>query len=358
MLYLVSVSSKEGTYMKVKKSLLILAILTALCLAAGCGDKKKTGENKNIRKIETNKAIQNFSFNPTNNKNAKHFLKIPAPHCCGQVVHPDILYFKNGFHGYKYYLAYTPYPFSNDDYENPCLAVSNDGINFIKTANMKNPIVTAPPDVKQGGHQSDTDIMFYNNELVIHYVYNKVNVWGPAKFYRIASNDGIHWSKPQLIFMGDKDKSCVSPAFIPQGKIIKMWYVRNEGNLAFTESNNDEKSWSTPEYCIADMGNWKIWHIDVINSRNMYEGLFCARFGRSKIRALFYARSTNGIDWSVSKKPILYPSKAGWDDAEIYRSTFVDDNGTYKIWYSARSKANTWHIGYTKFTQSEINASL
>ena len=63
-------------------------------------------------------------------KNADSYLKTPTPDRTNQANHPDVLYFKDGFHGYKYYMAYTPYAYSNDRVENPCILVSNDGVNF------------------------------------------------------------------------------------------------------------------------------------------------------------------------------------------------------------------------------------
>ena len=49
-----------------------------------------------------------------------------------EFTHPSVLYFEKGFNGYKYWMAYTPYHNCNVNIENPCIAVSNDGINFIK----------------------------------------------------------------------------------------------------------------------------------------------------------------------------------------------------------------------------------
>src|SRR5690625_4256142 len=48
----------------------------------------------------------------------------------GQATHPDVLYFENGWGGYKYWMAYTPYPFSDDSLENTSITYSNDGVNW------------------------------------------------------------------------------------------------------------------------------------------------------------------------------------------------------------------------------------
>lgn len=45
-----------------------------------------------------------------------------------EVVHPDVLYFENGWNGYEYWMVFTPFPNSNAQYENPSIAVSHDGL--------------------------------------------------------------------------------------------------------------------------------------------------------------------------------------------------------------------------------------
>ncbi|MBA3458618.1 MAG: hypothetical protein H0T46_01550 [Deltaproteobacteria bacterium] len=67
-------------------------------------------------------------------------LEIPTYDGSGQVVHPDVL-----FDGYRYLLAYTPYPFSNGRFENPSIAISDDGLAFREIAPGVNPIAPAPP---------------------------------------------------------------------------------------------------------------------------------------------------------------------------------------------------------------------
>ena len=42
-----------------------------------------------------------------------------------QTTHPDVLYIPTGFNGYKYWLSHTPYPYTNDFYENPEIVCSN-----------------------------------------------------------------------------------------------------------------------------------------------------------------------------------------------------------------------------------------
>ena len=58
-------------------------------------------------------------------------LNIPTYDGSGQAVHPDVYYNANGWNGYRYWMAMTPYPNGNAAYENPSIVVSNDNLNWI-----------------------------------------------------------------------------------------------------------------------------------------------------------------------------------------------------------------------------------
>jgi hypothetical protein len=55
-------------------------------------------------------------------------LNIPTYDGSGQAVHPDIYYNANGWNGYYYWMAMTPYPNGDAAYENPSIIVSNDNL--------------------------------------------------------------------------------------------------------------------------------------------------------------------------------------------------------------------------------------
>ncbi|MFL0198182.1 hypothetical protein ACJDU8_21845 [Clostridium sp. WILCCON 0269] len=283
------------------------------------------------------------------NINANSLKPLNIKTCDGfnQPMHPDVLYINAGFHGYKYWMAYTPYPYGNGSYENPCIAASNNGLSWITPNGLKNPIAPHPKDVKVGGHFSDTDIILDNNKLVVYYVYNKENVLGPSKFYRSISSNGIKWSKPQLIYKCKYPISGYSPAVIKDNGIYKMWYISESNVMSYVTSKNST-DWSKRKTCEINIPNWTIWHLNVIKSDIGYEGLLTARDNRAGYTALYYIKSTDGIVWSASKLPVIYPSAHGWDSQNIYRSSFVIKDGSYNVWYSGCDYNNKWGIGYTR----------
>lgn len=264
-----------------------------------------------------------------------------------QSIHPDIVYISSGFNGYKYWMSYTPYPYSLDSFENPCIAASNDGINWGAPKGLKNPIVPPPDDIKSGGHYSDTDIIFDNEKLVVYYVYNKRNTNGPSSFYRVVSSDGVNWSHPELIYQTDPAISGYSPGIIKETDGYRMWYT-SDGNMMFYTTSSNGSHWTKPFYCSINQKGWAVWHVDIIKTDIGYEGLLCATNYQTRRRALFYIRSHYGITWESSSLPIISPSDKGWDCFEIYRATMLKQNGLYRIWYSARNNSQIWRIGYTE----------
>jgi hypothetical protein len=88
------------------------------------------------------------------------------------------------------------------------------------------------------------------------------------------------------------------------------------------------------------------WLYLMINARRMLF-LLC-----SIDRAKWFLLTECGWDqyFSLSSRrdvlPIMLPSETGWDNDEIYRSTFLIEQGLLKLWYGARSKQNEWNVGY------------
>lgn len=309
----------------------------------------------NLRMYYKDEQLKDCYYSNTLKRNSRYPLNINTYDGSNQAVHPDIVYNPGGIFNHKYWLAFTPYPYENDKFENPCILVSEDGINFVKPKGAKNPLDNVNRKNNPGGHLSDTDLIYTNNELLLHYVYNTESVEVPSKFYEIKSDNGITWSKPNMVYKTRKNTRGFSPTFVSEkDNTIKLWYYQSEDNLMFTESNDGEKTWKPLIKCKINMGEWKGWYVDIIKTDIGYEGLICARQPQLNQYALFYARSKDGLKWSVPKYPLIFPNEHSWDSRFIYRSTFLKENGIYRVWYSACNQKDQWHIAYTQFTDAEI----
>lgn len=101
-------------------------------------------------------------------------------------THCGIQYSESPINGYQYFMALSPFPYENDDYENPCFFYAVERENGVPpkdfVAYPNNPLEGFP-----GGSDfnSDPDILIYGNEL---YVSNR-------PFYRQPLHQAVHVSK-------------------------------------------------------------------------------------------------------------------------------------------------------------------
>lgn len=268
----------------------------------------------------------------------------------GQTVHPDIIKFELGFKGalsstYRYIMAITPYPYGNDDYENPCVIVSTSGESFIED-NIPNPITPAPVNPH---HHSDTDIIYYNGMFYLYYRYdNSIKLK--------TSNNLVTWTPEKKVNLEG-----ASPAFIYDydSNKFKCWICQFNVGVEYYESADGEVFTGQTLTDIPNrIGDLYVWHIDVqkLKLSGKYIALitYSSGAGGKSPTYLFFGVSNDGLHWTVYDKPILSPSVSGWDNRFIYRSTFIVENGKIKVWYSAADTALRWHVGYC---EADINVS-
>ena len=142
-----------------------------------------------------------------------------------QVVHPKVLYFPNKFGNHKYWMAYTPYPFANDKYENPCVAYSSDGYNWTNIDG--NPL----DDPAGDGYNSDTHLVYVEStgtlEIWYRYVSNYKNPPVSEIICRQTTKDGINWTEKEIIINNTSGQytQYLSPAVIHDGEKYKVWVV-------------------------------------------------------------------------------------------------------------------------------------
>jgi hypothetical protein len=79
-------------------------------------------------------------------QHAEDELIVPTFDGTQNIAHPSMEYIDTSWNGYKYWLAFTPYPAENR--ENPSIAYSNDGITW-DTTGLSNPVVP-PGDTAAG----------------------------------------------------------------------------------------------------------------------------------------------------------------------------------------------------------------
>lgn len=262
-------------------------------------------------------------------------------------MHPDVVYFPNGWHGHKYWMAMTPYPYGADSFENPSIVVSDDGLAWSVPDGLMNPIIPPPAC----DHNSDPDIIYDpgNDELYVYYTEQlraeRCGNQNTNSVRLVTSSDGIVWSAPQTVMTWnlDVDPLFLSPAVVYVGGVFQMWLAGGPSGVAHATSD-DGVSWSPLD---AQVVAPVPWHLDVAN----VDGEFLMLIVDSPVAGarLIGATSRDGVRWVSGNVPMLGPS-GGWDDERIYRSTLVYDGATGRLhlWYSARSNSGQWHIGYAE----------
>lgn len=288
------------------------------------------------------------------NEGETQIIEIPTYDGSNQVVHPDILINDSIF-----YLAITPYPYSNHDHENPSLFVSKNGLEFYPPKGLQNPIVPMP----KYDHNDDPDILFDSQAKMFSIYYLETL----RPFYQnvvlLNSKNGINWNRENAIEydLRADDPFIVSPAVIKKEKYYRMFYVdirKIPHKIRYIKST-DGRHWNKnkPYRIRIDYPfSFSPWHIDVFEHSgkyymlvNGYKGIFWHR------QYLHLAVSDNLVDWHFRREPIVSPSKAFYNSARIYRSTGLVNNGNMFIWFSFRTYENSWHLGVKKISLKSLN---
>lgn len=276
-----------------------------------------------------------------------------------QNVHPKVLYIPDGFGGHNYWVAYTPYPNSNDAYENPCVAYSDDGYNWTNISG--NPL----DDPNGNGYNSDTHLVYRADTGVLECWYRYV---GPATqdpreetIYRQTTNDGVTWSAKEMLYsnVSGNYAKLLSPSVIVENGKYCIW-VAYSGRIDYYEAPlANPTQWTfvrSIRFTITDGGiSVSPWHIDVIKDGDAYAILMMCRNGTqitNNACSLFIATSEDNTSYSA---PVKVVGGADNWDKYMYRSSIVKVNDIYRIYYSATKGGTTsiynnaiWGIGITE----------
>ena len=306
-------------------------------------------------------------------------------------THPDVIDFaktsKEGgkWGGYRYWMVLTPNQDGYSQYENPCLAASNDGVNWVVPNGIENPLSGVKHE-PAGTHNCDTDLVYNpdSDELWVYYVWEQDSPAGTPSNLRLirVKEDGNSFAitsttddKPYERLINSQYRyDMQSPAVVRRNaNTWLMWSNNSDSNnsgngwqsqVAFVElyTSTDGKNW-TNKQSLADtlvlkgadgIASYIPWHLDVqwVESQNKYWGLFCAypKGGNTNRTYLLFGTSEDGKTWTTYQKPLLAQRDNKWDNNFIYRSTFIydDASGTLQVWYSG-GKSGGWRIAYTEF---------
>src|SRR5699024_1689837 len=102
-------------------------------------------------------------------------------------THPSVQYFPRPWNGYRFWMAYTPYPGTAN--ENPVIVASNNGYDWVTPAGLVNPISPAPAT----GYNSDTELVYTNTGTLRCYWRWHTQTSDQNVLQMMESSDGVNW---------------------------------------------------------------------------------------------------------------------------------------------------------------------
>lgn len=282
--------------------------------------------------------------------NATNKLNLVSAYGDNHAIHPKVIYFNEKWNGYKYWMVYSPYPFSDDSKENPHIKVSNDLITWTEPEGLKNPLADTPEDYENMViYYSDPHLVYNSDKDIIECYFRRVDDKADEMIlYRMVSKDGVHWSDKEEIIKTQRSKhDYVSPAIIYEDHMYKIWYVNKNNTVTYEESKDGYTYENSRVLDIKYSTNsLKTWHLDVISTDLGYEMIAVAynNWEDRNSMELYYFQSKDNVNWSTGRS-IISPSNVSWDNRGLYRSSFIKMNGVYYVYYSGISRKYSRGIG-------------
>jgi hypothetical protein len=282
------------------------------------------------------------------NNHAKGELKMKNAYGNNINYHPSVLYFKDGWNGYKYWLAHTPYERCNDYWENPHIMASNDLSHWEAPNCFENPLEAVPDDYEYGiSYNSDTELVYNSDTDTLecwwrNYHYTTLEV----SLRRRTTSDGVHWTDTEnMLVFNLKKEDFLSPAILYENGMYKMWSINHKSHydIEYRESK-DGKQWSKKRKIELEYEDPKYinWHLDVIHTPKGYEmdiSAFLKGTRDHTVMPLFYSYSPDNVTWTKARI-MLTPGQGAndWDNKGLYRSCLLYADDKYYLFYSGINK--------------------
>ena len=276
---------------------------------------------------------------------APALLQTPTYDGSGELVHPDAVVLPERWNGHRYWVSATPYPTGNPKYENPSIYQGYKSQQMLVPTGVRNPL--AQPG-SLGGYLSDPDMLFDPDRDQLRMYYRQTTTSSDV-LYMMTSQDGVQWSAPVRVFTGER-YGLISPAIVRESASSwRMWSVYAVAQGCYSLSgemsleqrrSTDGVAWSAPEPVNLRVLGRVPWHMDVqyIPAKQEYWALIAAypQGTTCSQTAIYFARSADGTNWTVSPNPLLGPYEFAPLNDLVYRSTFHyhEASDAVSVWFS------------------------
>ncbi|WP_442795912.1 hypothetical protein [Pelobium manganitolerans] len=284
-------------------------------------------------------------------------------------THPSVLFFKEKWNNHRYWMAVTPYPGGINQYENPTIFCSDDGVVWKEPIGIVNPIEKAPVEP---GYNSDVNLLMDNG--VLYCFWRGVSIVDPKTKQRIngrtllyrSSTDGVHWSDKHVITSWDyQGIDLIAPSVLKEndnyycygvstGEATPGAYYTNYAIRRTVVKNVDDiKVDKTLGYELVKIyaRPWgegdEPWHLEVKKFKDRWYMLVSTTRNKQYGSGgrLFLGYSTDGLTFTFAHKPLCEITEAYKSSFELYEGKKTG-RLNIKLW---RSTSAGWAIFYDEF---------
>ena len=268
--------------------------------------------------------------------------------------HPAVLYFEQGWNGYKYWMAETPFSPKTQPYwdrnECPAMHVSNDGVNWSFVGDELKPIDDLTAEEVAGlDFFSDPHLVFVDGRLECWYRFthrrgDKSN-YAFVELCRKTTTDGEHWSEREVLIdllhssTGQQfSNMVVSPAILHQDGKYRMWSVNSEADIqreVHFSSSSDASTWDDIQHCKLIGLTINPWHIDV----NYIDGkYYLVAFDRIDLTLW---ESADGVNFVYVKQLLPVGATGSFYGFSLYRAVLIKSD-RYRLYFSGNNCFQTF----------------
>lgn len=262
-----------------------------------------------------------------------------------QTVHPSVVAIPAGWNGYKYWMAITPYPDGDADFENPSIYCSNDGSTWATPVGLTNPVVAA---LVSPLYNADPHLYYENNKLYLAWVTSE----SPYSVYLIESTDGVVWSaKTTIATIGAGETTISVPSILKVGSYYYLYYTsaydptvikrRRASNIYGPYSNTQTIS-LTPFFPN------KINHPMFKYYNSKYYVTYNQYTVNKNGPSIWMGVSSDGLEFIKDTNAIVLKTTAPEDT--FYISCFETIEGTVKLYYSVIDASDEWWLMWATLT--------
>lgn len=292
-------------------------------------------------------------------------LDVPTFDLNPSVGHPSVVYAPEGWNGYRYWMAFTPFPTAVR--EDPCIVASNDGVNWEEPPGIVNPVCPNSTALAMGyDYWADTDLVLVGGVMVL--IFKGTDTGVSNHYVRMTSTDGVSWSAP-VVCVTDAG---VSPAIFEESGALTMIECKAD-TLQRRTSTDLGATWSAPVPATSRprlAAPWNLHHVDVVRIGTTYHALANASGGTggpTPFRVFYWQSNDLGATWTGSgSTPAVPLTGTRFDTRGHYRSTFnpaaSGEPGAFDLWLTMMDETgvnhtnSVWRIGHIKdfsFTDGE-----